>query len=154
MRRPGRLLSLVLLPVLLSVASGCGDKLKKTNKVTGSWSGTSEDRKFNDLKDLGVALSDYFLQNKKGASRPEDLAPFLKDNPKLLDRLRAGDLVVLWGVSPSELRKKLGGERAYVIAYEKNAPTAGGFVLLGDALVQKVTAEEFKKLKLAQPDGK
>src|SRR5262245_14604222 len=47
-----------------------------------------------------------------------------------------GELVVFWGV-------KLGEGQA-IFAYEKNAPTAGGWVLLQDRTVKHLTAQEFQ----------
>lgn len=155
MKSPARGPGVVLLAAALCLALGCG---KQKEKLTPrSFSGPKKEKKeekdpkFEELKDLGVALIDYAIKHKKGAAGTEDLAPLLKGNPKLLDRLRSGDIVVVWGVSPAELGKEPSG---YVVAYEKQTPTKGGYVLLGDAYVKKVTAAEFKKLELAEPKKK
>jgi hypothetical protein len=54
--------------------------------------------------------------------------------------LREGSYVVVWGAS--------GKDSGTVLAYEKDAPAKGGFVLTADGNVQKLTADELNsKLK-------
>jgi hypothetical protein len=38
-----------------------------------------------------------------------------------------------------------------IIAYDRQAAQRGGWVALGDGSVRKVTAQEFARLKLAEP---
>jgi hypothetical protein len=61
--------------------------------------------------------------------------------------VKSGDVVVLWGA-------RLQGEgdvgkNETVVAYEKNVPTSGGFVLLSAGTVKHMTPDEFK----AAPKG-
>ena len=101
-------------------------------------------------------LSAYKLRLtfEDGAVKVVDLAPYLENDEKLLGRIRSGDIVVRWNVWVLGLAKKPGGNGAYVVAYDKDAPTKGGHVVMGDAAVKKVTPEEFKSLQLAEPDKK
>jgi len=59
------------------------------------------------------------------------------------EAVKAGDIVILWGAAmPGE--GKMGGSNAAVAAYEKGVPTAGGYVLLTNGEVKKMTAAEFQ----------
>ena len=60
--------------------------------------------------------------------------------------------MVIWGILSADLvRKDKVRGRLPIVAYEKDAPTKGGSVALADGNVYKVTADEFKSLKLASP---
>lgn len=73
-----------------------------------------------------------------------------KETPEaVLTQMGSGDIVVPWGVNLTNLFRIPGGIDSYVIIYEKDAPTKGGHVVMGLGNVKKVTAEEFKSLKLA-----
>jgi hypothetical protein len=41
-----------------------------------------------------------------------------------------------------------------VLGYEKDAPTKGGLVLMGDASVREMSADEFKNAPKATPKSK
>jgi hypothetical protein len=58
------------------------------------------------------------------------------------DAIKSGDIVVCWGygVQGEGAIAKGGGE---VVAYEKDAPANGGFVLLASGQVKKLSASEF-----------
>ena len=47
-----------------------------------------------------------------------------------------GEVTVYWGAAL--------GQGQSIVAYEKNAPTAGGWVLLQDRTVKQLSAEEFQ----------
>jgi hypothetical protein len=57
--------------------------------------------------------------------------------------VKSGQVVVVWGVGVQGegAGAKGGGD---VVAYEKDAPTAGGYVLLTSGQVKKMTAAEFQ----------
>src|SRR2546423_715219 len=129
----------VLLPLFLCVVVAC----------SGKKDGGPEGETARDLRRVGMAMMDYEDSKRKGASKVEELAPFLENDEKLIQRIRSGDIVVIWNVSFAELSKTPGGSASYVIAYEKDALTKGGLVVMGDAAVTKVSAEEFKTLKMA-----
>jgi hypothetical protein len=59
------------------------------------------------------------------------------------EAVKAGDVVVLWGAALRGEGDK-GGRDAAVAAYEKSAPTEGGYVLLTSGEVKKMTAAEFQ----------
>ena len=48
------------------------------------------------------------------------------------------------------LAAERGMARNTVLAYEKDVPTKGGYVLMGDATVKNMTADDFKKAIVAK----
>jgi hypothetical protein len=62
--------------------------------------------------------------------------------PQAYDAVKIGDIVVLWGTRPTpEGEIAQGGEQ--VLAYQKTAPTEGGYVLFSGGTIKKLTAAEF-----------
>jgi hypothetical protein len=60
--------------------------------------------------------------------------------PRAYAAVQSGEIVVLWGAAlkgESEV-----GKNESVVAYEKNAPTSGGYVLLSAGTVKKMSAAE------------
>jgi hypothetical protein len=143
-----RRLALVLLLAPLFLLLGCSGKSDKNGK---GGDGSSDAARSGDVKTVGMALLDYSDSNKKGPARVEDLVEYLMNDEKLIAQVRSGDIVAVWNVSVIDLNTKPGGSPSYVIAYEKDVPTKGGFVVMGDTSVKKVSPDEFKTLKLAKP---
>ena len=56
--------------------------------------------------------------------------------------VKSGDIVVLWGVKMAS--EDGSGATGEVVAYEKVVPTAGGYVLLQNGQVKKMTTAEFE----------
>jgi len=61
--------------------------------------------------------------------------------PRGYEAVKAGNVVVLWG-APTQGEGNV-GKNEVVVAYEKNVPTEGGYVLLSAGTVEKMTAAEF-----------
>ncbi|HEY2786612.1 MAG TPA: hypothetical protein VGJ05_16720 [Fimbriiglobus sp.] len=62
--------------------------------------------------------------------------------PNGVKAVKSGDVVVLWGAAVAgEGNLASAGEK--IVAYEKNAPTQGGFVLFVNGKVKKMTSAEF-----------
>jgi len=144
MKSPARRTILLLLPLLLCVGSACSGK-------------KDGDDASKDLKNVAIAMTSYCddkHKDKKGPSKAEDLAPYLGKDERLLERIRSGDIVVLWDVWLFDLFGEPGGLGGSVIAYEKDAPTKGGLVVMGDRTVKKVSPDEFTTLNLAKPKKK
>lgn len=58
--------------------------------------------------------------------------------------VRDGQIVVQWGAALPDIREEPGqSEAPEVLAYWKTVPEEGGYVLLLDRTVKKMTAEEF-----------
>jgi len=62
--------------------------------------------------------------------------------PRAYETVKSGKVVVLWG-APTQGEGDVGKDEK-VVAYEKQTPTEGGYVLLSAGSVTKMTAEEFK----------
>ncbi len=74
-----------------------------------------------------------------GVKPPKKLAEFLPLEPMApmsAEFLKDGKLVYYWGSG-----LKTGGQS--IVAYEKEADTAGGWVLLEDGTVKKLPSEQF-----------
>src|SRR5438045_2796887 len=100
----------------------------------------------NDLKQILLAYHNYLTKNNGGApAKAADLAPFLEK--RALARLENKSVVFVYGVTLKDMTK---GSSNTVLAYEKDAPEKGGLVGYGDAIVKRLTADEFKKAIVAK----
>jgi hypothetical protein len=151
MKSLARVIVFVCVPACLLALAGCSGKDKDKSNPSGS----SIDP--TDLQVLDLALVQYCVENGKGAAKIEDLKPHLRlatDPEALMARVRSGEIVVPWNVNFEELKQIPPGIQQFVVIYEKDAPTRGGYVVMGIENPKKVTAEEFKKLKLAHDQKK
>jgi hypothetical protein len=118
--------------------------------VTGTSSGQNpvQDQKTkNDLRQLVLAYHNYHDTFAKAPEKPDDLGPFIENDKRLLEAMKSGQLMFLFGVKITEMTD---GTSNTVLIYEKDAPTKGGFVAYGDGTVKKLSADEFKKAILAK----
>jgi len=127
----------VLVIALTVTASGCGDNQKVTN----------------DLKRIGLAYHDYCDSTRKAPTGPKDLEPYYERDAKLTQALDSGQYVFYWNVRIEDMIKGAGTSNT-VIAYEKDVPTKGGLVLIGDTSVRRMTAQEFAQAPKATPPSK
>ena len=91
------------------------------------------------MAEVGEML--VFAKNERGKApaKAADLAKYAPGLPTGYERVKDGDVVVVWGAPMQE------GASDKVIAYEKAAPESGGYVLMQDGTtVRQMTAEEFK----------
>ena len=110
-----------------------------------------EQRDKDDLRTLGIAFHDMEFSSPKPPAKPDDLGPSVKNDQRLLGRLRSGEIVFLYNV---RLVQMTDGATNTILAYLKDVPTNGGLVLFGDGAVRKITADEFNKAPKAKPKGK
>jgi hypothetical protein len=103
----------------------------------------------NDLKQIGLAYHNFNDATNKAPAKAEDLAPYLENNKRLIDMLKNGEVVFAWGVTLREIAGTTGASTT-VLAYEKAVPTKGGYVLIADGSVKKMTADDFKKANVAK----
>lgn len=122
--------------VMLALAAGFVQAQVGADRVTA-----------NTLKQLGLAYHNHCDATGKPPTKADDLAPYLDNNKKLLDTLKSGQIVFIYGVGILDMKA---GTSNSVLAYEKDIATKGGQVLMGDGSVKKLTADEFKKATLAK----
>ncbi len=101
----------------------------------------------NDLKQIGLAFHACIDATNRAPQKAEDLAPYFENSKKLLNHLKIKRIEFFYGVGLVQMTE---GTSNTVLAYEKDTPTKGGWVLYGDASVRKLSAEEFKKATLAK----
>lgn len=95
-----------------------------------------------ELNQVGALILSYGGENRRGPRGPADLEKYEPGGPIGLQSIKSGEIVVVWGATMAgegEANAPKG-----IVAYEKNAPTEGGHVLLQNGQVQKMTAEQFK----------
>ena len=98
---------------------------------------SAEEERKAILADFGQMLKTVADEGKKPPARPAELeavGPMMADGGAAV---RNGSVVYLWGAGYAEGSNQ-------VVAYEKNVPTEGGFVLLADGTVKQMTADEFE----------
>jgi hypothetical protein len=139
--KPLRFAGLLLAGSALCLFVGCGG---------GAGGGNTENARH--LDHLGKMYHSYWdAHTGKGPSKAEDLKEVVtKEDEKAYDALKKGEVVLLYNVRLLDMKPPEGT----VLGYAKDTPTKGGSVLMGDATVKDVTADEFKKLPQAKPEGK
>src|SRR5579871_5111901 len=81
----------------------------------------------------------------RGPTKLADLEKHSKMFPKAYNAVKNGDIIVVWN-TPVKGEGDVGkGET--VIAYEKNVPTEGGYVLLSAGTVKQMSAADFAAAK-------
>jgi hypothetical protein len=103
-------------------------------------------RTTNDLKQIGLAYHNCIDATGKPPANAKALAPFFENDKRILGLLEKEDIVFFYGVGIAQMTA---GTSNTILAFEKDAPTKGGLVLMGDASVKKVSADDFKKANLA-----
>jgi hypothetical protein len=85
------------------------------------------------------------LLHAAGAARPPtNLADLNRYKGKFLrgyEAVKSGEIVVLWG-TPVQGEGEV-GQNEQVMAYEKDVPTSGGYVLMSAGTIKKMSASEF-----------
>jgi hypothetical protein len=119
------------LVVALVPLFGCGGGTKPTIPTSKG--------KVEEVRDM---LKTVQADKAKPPAKPADLDAVEPYLPTAAGDLRSGEIVYVWGAGLS------GGTG--VIAYEKKAPTEGGWVLLQDGTVKEMSASEFS----SAPKGK
>lgn len=116
------------------------DKTHVGKNGLGSVSSSKQARNTEkDLENLGVLYGAYCLRNgRRTPARIGDLAGLAHEQAELLPAylaLQAGQYVVRWGIQPLDNDGK-------ILAYEKDALTKGGYVLVDMGVVRRFTAQE------------
>jgi hypothetical protein len=97
----------------------------------------------NDLKQIGLAYHTYYGNHFKPPGTLQNLAPFLGKNEKLLNLLKNEDVILFYNTNLTELPA---GQSQTVLAYNKDVPAKGGWVVMADGRsVKKMSAADFMK---------
>jgi hypothetical protein len=82
---------------------------------------------------------------KRIPARTSDLQVGRTGHPAAYEKVASGEIVVVWGAKmPDEGAIESGTAPTAIIAYEKKAPTEGGYVLRQNGKVEPLTADQFK----------
>jgi len=123
----GRLIVLAL-SLALVVSTGCGGK--------GGSANPDETPPQGALEELGSVIQSMAQQKKSPPTKAADLRMYEPIAPTAVAGVTSGKYVYLWGAG-----YKPGGTG--IVAYEASADSKGGWVLLEDGSVKKMSASEF-----------
>jgi hypothetical protein len=126
----------VLVVSLCLLAVGCGKS--KEEKLVHS------KEMEQDLKRLGIAYHALNEATKKGPAKADDLAPYLENDQRLLDLLKSRQIVFDYDVPLHKIIAKSGTSET-ILAYPRDSPALGGWFLMADGSVKKMTTDEFNK---------
>jgi hypothetical protein len=122
-----RFLALLALIGLLA-SFGCGDS---------SSSGSTLPSEEAALRDLGNMLKSISEEKKKTPMKAADLDVYEPIFMSACRGITANKIVYIWGSGYAADKKE-------IVAHETTTESAGGYVLLQDGTVKKMTADEFK----------
>ncbi len=100
------------------------------------------------LQDVNDLLRAAAGAANRPPARLADLDKYQALFPRGYAAVKSGDVVVLWG-TPLKGEGEAGKDEV-VLAYEKNVPSAGGFVLLSAGTIKQMGADEFKNAPKAR----
>jgi len=112
------------------ILAGCGDSKKAR---------VGSDAK-DPLNEFGEMLKSLAEEKRKPPSKMSELESVEANIPLAGPKIRDGQIVYVWGTEYSA-----GGTK--IAAYEKKAPSEGGWVLLQNGTVKQMTADEFNAAK-------
>jgi hypothetical protein len=90
------------------------------------------------LTEIYEMYSVYVKKNQKPPQQKSDLTQKSNEsiNPAGVQGIQSGEYVVVYGTDPSATPDA-------VLAYHKDVPNSGGWVVLANSTVKKMTAAEF-----------
>ncbi len=124
----------LVLAVALACCFGCSSKPAAVAELAAAPA---------SLLELGDLLRSAAGANGRPPTGPSDLDAKQHLFPQAYKAVKNGDVVVLWGAPPKGEGAIEKGEGNDIIAYEKNVPTEGGWVLLSAGSVKKMSAADF-----------
>jgi hypothetical protein len=133
----GRFLVTSMLSFAALMLSGCSGGNAPANDA--------EAKDSTSLSEVGEAYRSYTIAKKKPPQKLGDLLAAEAIGGNGVALAKSGDIVVQWGAVLPDTNEEPGGTSSLeILAYGKAVPEQGGFVLLLDRTVKKMTAEEFK----------
>jgi hypothetical protein len=136
-RRVGGLVAGLVGLVVSAAAAGCG---RSPEQVAAAESPVAV-----GLKNLGEAYRTISVVNKRPPKDLREIEQASAAAPSGMAGIDASNVVVLWGAALTDLSEEPGKVPSdKVLAYEKKVPEQGGYVLMLDRTVKKMTPEEFR----------
>jgi hypothetical protein len=100
-----------------------------------------------ELDEIGQAYKLYLEAKKQPPSQPAQLKPYTPGFVYLARALQGDKYTVIWGANPD----RAADPANTVLAYEKDAPTNGGWTLMADGTVKHLDAQTFQAVPKALP---
>ena len=101
-----------------------------------------------DLRQISVAMLNFYDVNKRMPAKAEDLDRFLEGGP-VMQRLRKGEIEVVWNALPAH--QQPGGRGNVVYAWDTKVFSGGvRNVLYMDGVVEAISESEFQQKAKAQ----
>src|SRR5262245_50623030 len=119
--------------VVIGFAAGC----------TGTTQVQSIDDQKVALAELGDMLKSLSEERLKPPSKLAELESVEPRIPVAGPAIRSGSIVYIWGAAYAASGNQ-------IVAYEKKAPSEGGYVLLQDGTVKEMTSAEFSSARKAK----
>jgi hypothetical protein len=98
-----------------------------------------------ELREISDMLRQAGAASGKAPAKAADLDKFRADYVIGHQAVKSGKVVVIWNTPLAG--EGDAGKGEIPLAYEKEVPTAGGYVLLSAGTIKKMTPEEFKAAK-------
>lgn len=134
-----------LVPVLLSLAAGCGGEGPQS-------AGAVDDKVY--LETFAEDYRMYSIAKKQPPRKIDDMKALQNMVSPAVEAARKGDIIVEWGATLPDTKEEPGQSTApEVLAYGKEVPEKGGYVLHLDRTITKMTPEEFKAAPKAAGSG-
>jgi hypothetical protein len=134
----GRLVGVMILGLSVLSTPGCGGG-------PGSAPAASDAQETNALAELAEAYRAYSIAKKQPPGNLADLTSVESLGGNGVAAVKAGEILVRWGAKLPDTGEEPGRVSSpEVLAYGKQVPERGGYVLLLDRTVKKMTADEFK----------
>src|SRR5262245_60564557 len=124
---------------VLGLASGCGSSVEQKEEASAEAQG---------LKNLGEM---YRIVSESLKRPPKDIGELRAAEAQVpggFSSLGEPNVAIFFGVeTPGPSGKSVEGASETILAYDRMVPRQGGFVLMLDRSVRKMSAEEFKAAK-------
>ncbi|SIN95110.1 hypothetical protein SAMN05444166_1753 [Singulisphaera sp. GP187] len=127
---------LLLMGATVQLTTGCGDSTAPPPKAV---------IESINLREVGDAYRTYVLAKKAPPKKVADIREYEAGYPMAFAGLKAGELEVFWGgelLQPEAVVPDVKSDT--ILAFESKVPKEGGYVLLTNREIKKLTPEEFK----------
>ena len=127
---------LKLAPILLGFATSCSEGGPQP-------AGGVDDKIY--LESFAEDYRMYSIGKKQPPRKIDDMKALQAIASPAVEAVRKGDILVQWGATLPDTKEEPGQSTApEILAYGKDVPEKGGYVLHLDRTISKMTPEEFK----------